>query len=177
MNPRAWGPIKQLAYVVDNLDASIQRWIDLHGVGPWTVYRNASMHGHFLDVETTVKLNVGLSYQHDLQIELIEPLGLAPSPYQDSSGRALLGMHHIAWHSDDLDRDLIEARARGLPSVFEAGNGAVRIAYLASRQQAGMLFEFIETTPQLLAGFAAGLQASRDWDGISAPVTVIDLAA
>jgi len=177
MHSHNWGPIRQLAYVVDDLDASIQRWITLHGVGPWTVYRNTTMAGRCRGQATRVKLHVGLSYQNDLQIELIQVISTTPSPYQTSHGTALTGMHHIAWHSADLDRDVGLAQTRGLEPVFEASNGVVRVAYLESPLDPGPLYEFIAAEPVVLQGFADGLQASKAWDGRSNPVTVIDFEA
>ena len=177
MNPKAWGPIRQLAYVVDDLDAAIARWIATTGVGPWLVYRNARMQGVCRGQDTEVRLHVGLSYQGDVQIELIQPLSTSPSPYQHANGRPRVGMHHIAWHSADLDRDVAEAKARGWRPVFEASNGAVRVAYLESPDEPGPLYEFIEAVPLILEGFAQGQQASRDWDGQRTPVTVFDFEA
>ncbi|MFP5307363.1 MAG: VOC family protein [Gammaproteobacteria bacterium] len=175
MSPKAWGPIKQLAYVVDDIDAAIARWIALHGVGPWTVYRNTAIKGRCRDAETTVRMHVGLSYQNDLQIELIQPLSDTPSPYRDAQGRALLGMHHIAWHADDLDAAVAQAKARGLAAVFEASTGLVRVAYFEMPGAPGPLYELIEAGTVVREGFDSGLRASRDWDGVSTPVTSIDL--
>jgi hypothetical protein len=175
MNRRAWGPIKQIAYVVEELDASIERWIESFGVGPWLVYRNATMRGRYRDANTAVKIHVGLSYQGDVQIELIQVISDTPSPYQDAAGRSRTGMHHIAWHAADLDGTVAAAMARGLRPVFEASNGVVRVAYMESPQEPGPLFEFIEASPIILDGFAAGMQAAGDWDGHSEPVHVIDL--
>ncbi|MDP3856402.1 MAG: VOC family protein [Stagnimonas sp.] len=177
MNAKAWGPIKQLAYVVEDLDAAIARWIAGTGVGPWLVYRNARMQGVCRGESTEVKLHVGLSYQGEVQIELIQPISATPSPYQHADGQPRVGMHHIAWHSSDLDRDVSEAQARGWRPVFEASNGAVRVAYFESPAEPGPLYEFIEAVPLILDGFAQGQQASRDWDGVSAPVTVFDFEA
>ncbi|MGH8461279.1 MAG: VOC family protein [Stenotrophobium sp.] len=174
MNRRAWGPIKQIAYVVADLDASIERWIENFGVGPWLVYRNATMQGHCRGAQTAVKMHVGLSYQDEVQIELIQVISDTPSPYQDAAGRPRIGMHHIAWHAADLDRSVADAQARGLRPVFEASNGIVRVAYMESPQEIGPLFEFIEAAPIILDGFATGMQASRDWDGHSEPIHVID---
>lgn len=177
MNPNAWGPIKQLAYVVDDLDASIARWIDVHGVGPWTAYRNTTMTGTHRGQPTHVKMHVGLSYQNGLQIELIQSVGTSASPYQRTDGTPLSGMHHIAWHSQNLDSDVALAQARGLRPVFEASNGAVRVAYLEMPQEPGPLYEFIEASPLVTEGFVAGELASRHWDGVTQPVTVIDFEA
>ncbi|MGH8506483.1 MAG: VOC family protein [Stenotrophobium sp.] len=177
MNRKAWGPIKQIAYVVVDLDAGIQRWIEGFGVGPWLVYRNATMRGQCRGAKTAVKMHVGLSYQDDVQIELIQVISDTPSPYQDAAGRPRVGMHHIAWHAADLDGTVAAAKSRGLRPVFEASNGVVRVAYLESPQEPGPLFEFIEAAPIILDGFATGMQASRDWDGHSDPVHVIDFEA
>jgi methylmalonyl-CoA/ethylmalonyl-CoA epimerase len=177
MSQKLLGPIKQIAYIVDNIDTGIQQWITLAGVGPWTVFRSTTMNGECRGVPTTVKMNVGLSYQDGMQIELIEVLSKTPSPYQDASGRPLTGMHHIAWHSTDLDGDGASAQARGLKTAFAASNGAVRVAYMESPQAHGMLLEFIEATPVVLDGFAAGIKASQEWDGVSNPVQTYDFEA
>lgn len=177
MSPNAWGPVRQLAYVVEDLDAAIARWIALHGVGPWQVYRNTTLQGRYRGEKTAVKLHVGLSYQDGLQIELIQPVSQTPSPYQHDDGHPRVGMHHIAWHSADLARDVATARARGLVPVFEASNGVVQVAYFEAPQEPGPLYEFIAAVPLVLEGFAAGVQASRDWDGRSTPVHGFDFEA
>jgi hypothetical protein len=177
MSTKIFGPVRQIAYVVADLDASIRHWIDFAGVGPWTVYRNTTMRGDCRGIETAVKLNVGLSYQDDVQIELIQVTSRTPSPYQDAAGRPLIGMHHIAWHSRDIDSDVTKARKRGLSTAFAASNGLVRVAYMESRQEPGMLLEFIEAVPVVLEGFAVGVKASREWDGASNPVHVFDFEA
>jgi methylmalonyl-CoA/ethylmalonyl-CoA epimerase len=177
MNTKAFGPIKQVAYVVADLDASIRHWIKFTGVGPWTVYKNTTMQGHCRGVETRVKLNVGLSYQGDLQIELIEVTSRTPSPYQNPAGVPLLGMHHVACHTSDLDGDVAKAMSRGLRPAFTASNSVVRVAYMESAQEPGLLLEFIEAVPLVLEGFAAGVKASREWDGGDGFLQVIDFEA
>lgn len=177
MSQKLLGPIKQIAYIVESLDSSIRQWIALAGVGPWTVFKNTTMNGDCRGVATTVKMNVGLSYQDGMQIELIEVISKTPSPYQDANGRPLIGMHHIAWHSTDLDGDVARAQARGLKTAFAASNGAVRVAYMESAQAPGMLLEFIEATPVVLDGFAAGMKATQEWDGVNNPVQVYDFEA
>lgn len=171
------GPIRQLAWLVEDLERSLHHWTQFTGVGPWTVYRNTSLQGVYRGVATTVKMHVALSYQGELQIELIQPLSRTPSPYQHEDGRIRVGMHHIAGISEDIDRDTGLAQQRGLAPVFLASNGAVRVAYLESPEEPGLLLEFIEATPAVLQGFATGLQASREWDGRSEILHVFDFDA
>jgi methylmalonyl-CoA/ethylmalonyl-CoA epimerase len=171
------GPIRQIAWLVEDLDASVRHWIQHTGVGPWTVYRNTTLRGHCRGVETVVKMNVGLSYQGEVQIELIQLLSKTISPYQDAGGRTLVGMHHVAWLSRDIDADVAGAKQRGLSVAFEASNGAVRVAYMESAAEPGLLLEFIEAVPVVLEGFAAGMKATREWDRKSNPVQTLDFEA
>ena len=87
MSGKLPGSIKQVAYIVGNLDNAIQQWIKLTGVGPWTIFKNTTLRGECRGVATTVKMNVGLSYQAGMQIELIEVLSQTPSPYQDANAQ------------------------------------------------------------------------------------------
>jgi methylmalonyl-CoA/ethylmalonyl-CoA epimerase len=175
MRADASGPIRQLAYVVDDLDAAMDRWVRLHGVGPWTVFRNTTMRGRYRGTPTEVRIHVALSYRDELQIELIQPLSCTPSPYQHADSRPRCGMHHIAWHSTDLDRDIAGAKRRGLAPVFEAANSAVRVAYFEAPDEPGPLFELIEAVPAVLDGFADGVRRSANWDGVTAIAATFDL--
>lgn len=168
------GPIRQIGYIVEDLDASIQHWIDTTGVGPWTVFRNVSMNATYHGEPTMVTLHVGLAYQNDIQIELIQPTNEARSPYRAANGDLVLGAHHIAWLTDNLESAVAQAEAAGMRTVFRAENPSTRVAYLEMAGEPGVRFEFIESaaTAQLIE---QGIAASRHWDG-SNPVQVIDFA-
>ncbi|WP_230956603.1 VOC family protein [Burkholderia cepacia] len=43
MNDPVLGPIDQIGYVVADLDRSIARWRERHGIGPWTVFRKVRL--------------------------------------------------------------------------------------------------------------------------------------
>ena len=170
-----FGAIDQIGILVDDLDASINRWIDHSGVGPWTVFRNVALDGQYRGEPTRVTMHVGLSYQDGVQIELIEATNDAPSPYRADDGSRLLGLHHIARIVDDLDAAVETAVAGGMEVLFTAHNPATRVAYLRVPGEPGQLFEFI-CGPDMRGMCEAGMAAARDWDG-SDPVTVIDFAA
>ena len=176
MSAKEFGPIRQVAYLVEDLPASLGRWSRYAGIGPWTLYRNVELVGQCRGRDTVVRIDVGLSYQDGLQIELIQPTSRTASPYQDAGGRILVGMHHIAWMTDDLARDKALALARGLSVAFEAGNAAASVVYLEAPAEPGILYEFIQTSPPLLQGFAAGAAAARAWDGRQVVLKTIDFA-
>ncbi|MGN7930674.1 VOC family protein [Sphingopyxis sp. 22461] len=172
------GPISQIAWLTENLDRAIDQWRLLAGVGPWTVYRNVTLDGHYRGAPATIGIDVGLAYQGETQIELIAPHGTGPSPYHDENGHVRVGMHHVAWLVDDVAAAAKDVAAAGLVPVFsaESGGGATRVAYLEAPDEPAILLELIEATPMIRDGFTTGTAAARDWDG-SNPVTIFDFAA
>jgi methylmalonyl-CoA/ethylmalonyl-CoA epimerase len=162
------GPIRQIAWLTRDLDSATEQWRRLAGIGPWTVYRNVTLDGRYRGAPARVTIDVALSYQGDVQIEIIRPHGDGPSPYHDEAGQVRVGMHHIAWLVDDIASKDAAAKG-GLTTVFEAeaGGGATRVAYLQAPGDPSMLLELIEATPATLEGFSAGVAAARGWDGMS----------
>lgn len=171
MTQQGFGQIDQIGYLVDDLDAAIAFWVDRFGVGPWTVFRNVALDGVYKGQAGVVTIDVGLSYQGDIQIELILATNDTPSPYRDAAGTRLLGIHHTAHIVDDLDAAVARATGDGLRVVFEASNPATRVAYLAADSQPGLLVEFIQG-PGMREMADAGIAAARAWDG-SNPVLEI----
>ena len=172
MTHALFGQVDQIGYVVADLDTAVARWTERMGLGPWTVFRNTRLEGCYRGSQTTILMDVALAYQGGVQIELIEVRSGAPSPYAQD-GRSLVGAHHIAWVVDDLARAVAAAEARGLIVAFTAGNDAVRVAYLESPGEDGVLYELIEGAG-MREMIAAGIAASANWDG-SDPVNQIDL--
>lgn len=169
-----FGPVDQIGFLVEDLDASIARWIAHSGVGPWTVFRNVALEGFYRGAATHVTMDVALSYQDDVQIELIQVTNEASSPYRSEAGAPLLGLHHLARIVDDLDAAVASAVEGGMEVAFTAQNPATRVAYLRVPDEPNLLFEFI-CGPDMRAMAKAGIAAARTWDGAD-PVTVIDLA-
>jgi len=162
------GPIRQIAWLTEDLEASIAQWQRIAGVGPWDLFRNLKLVGSYRGAPVTITFDGAFSYQDGVQIEIIRPHGSGPSPYHDEKGRVRVGMHHIAWLVEDIATATDRARADGLQLLVEGeGDGPTRIAYLQAPDDPAMLFEMIEATPLALNTFESGAAASRTWDGIS----------
>lgn len=174
MSTQSFGPIRQIAWVVANLETSVASWLRVSGVGPWTCFRNVAMQGRLRGAAVTVRMHVALGYQDGMEIELIEPVGPGVSPYRAASGEPLIGMHHVAWFCEDVAADVARAQARGMSACFEAANEVTRVAYVEDPGEPKLLLEFIEMNAVMRAGFEARLAASRTWQGHD-PVQVIDL--
>ena len=85
-------------------------------------------------------------------------------------------MHHMAWLTEHFDADVEKAKARGLTQLFRAANAASKVTYFAAPAEPGILWEFIEATPMLKAGFDQGIAASRAWDGKEPILQLIDFS-
>jgi len=158
------GPINQIGYLVDSVEQSMERWRQHLGVGPWTLFRNVSLEGTYRGESVTVTMDVGLAYQGEVQIELIQVTNDAKSPYRDADDRPIRGMHHIAWVVDDFDQTLARLTATGLQTVFEASNSTTRVAYLENESEPGVLYEIIHGIG-MRELIQQGIEAARQWDG------------
>ncbi|QBQ97173.1 VOC family protein [Paraburkholderia pallida] len=172
MKKARFGTIDQIGYLVSDLDQSIERWLTQLGVGPWMVFRNVTLQGHYLNQPVTVTMNVGLAYQGDTQIELIQATNNSASPYRDAQGQPILGMHHVAWVVDDIDAAIKLMTVDGLQMVFEASNPATRVAYFEDASEPGVRYEVIHGAG-MREMIQQGIAAARDWDGTN-PIHVID---
>lgn len=176
MNAQSFGSIGQVAYLVEDIDESVANWARYSGIGPWTVYKNVTLDGWWKGHDVKIKMNVGLSYQDEVQMELIQVVSDGPSPYHNDDGSRIVRMHHMAWLTENFDADVDKAKARGLTQVFRAANAASKVTYFASPSESGILWEFIETTPMLKEGFQHGIAASRAWDGKDTILQLIDFS-
>jgi catechol 2,3-dioxygenase-like lactoylglutathione lyase family enzyme len=168
-------PIDQIGILTDDLDRAVSDWIERLGVGPWMLFRNVTLDGTYRGAPTQVKMDVALGYRGETQIEFIQITNEAASPYRGADGAPLMGMHHIAWLTHDLDAATRDLEASGLTRVFFATNPAIRVAYFEDPAQKGMLYELIEGAGQREM-VRDGIAAAKTWNGDN-PIAVIDFEA
>lgn len=173
----AWGKVRQLGYVVEDLDAALRAWSGALGVGPWTIFRNVTLQCLYRGEASAPRIDVALSYRGALQIELIQQTNDVPSPYRDFIERRQFGLHHIAFFSANVEEDLARAAAAGLEPLCDIRMPGGHYAYLQSPVPGERsCIELLEATPALRQMFEQGTQAAAAWDG-APPPTVIDFAA
>lgn len=174
MSIAQFGPIDQIGYLVEDLEQSIDRWRQRLGVGPWTIFRNVNLEGLYRGASVTVTIDVALAYQSDIQIELIKVTNEAASPYRDSAGKPILGIHHVAWVVDDIDAAVARLTGNGLKVAFDAGNQTTRVAYLEDAGEPGVLYEVIQGAG-MRELIQHGIAATRSWNGTN-PIQTIEAA-
>jgi hypothetical protein len=159
--------ILQMAYVVEDIDASMQRWIEQLNVGPWFLLphftgERATYRGEPAEADVAL----AMAYAGHMLVELIQPNDDKPSVYREAIDRRGYGFHHFGVGSLDYDADLARHREQGHELAFEAWvpTGG-RVAYVDTTAELPGYVEVIELDAATDAAFTRLYGASLAWDG------------
>jgi catechol 2,3-dioxygenase-like lactoylglutathione lyase family enzyme len=134
MNGVANGPIIQVAWVVEDIDAAESLWASAFGISKWTRIPDV----HFGPDTCTYRgapsdhvAHVSMAYAGDLQLELIQPVS-GVSIYTEFLAAGGAGLHHVCFETDDMDASLAAARDAGMAVLQEGSmaDGEIRFAYV-----------------------------------------------
>ncbi|SPJ26054.1 VOC family protein [Palleronia abyssalis] len=166
-----FGEIMQLGYVVTDLDAAVDHWVDVMGVGPFfatkTVpYASVTFRGQPCDAET----RVAISSHKGLQIEIIEQTGGGASIFTEFLQSQGGGLHHVCAMTEDLDASLASWKARGIdPLQSGVTMAGIPFAYMdTDPDNTGRVLELVQPSAGLLKFFDKIERTCAEWDG-SAP--------
>lgn len=157
-----FGPITQLGYLTDDIEAAATLWANVMGVGPWTVMSDVTMPAVMDGEPTEILIDVALSYQNGIQVELIQPKCDSPSPYKKNREIGLWGSHHTQFTVDDLDAAIAEGEAAGMETACVIESAGARYIYM--RGVAGWI-EITAPNAGLEMFFGMIKKSCEDWDG------------
>ena len=124
------GPIRQIGYVVTDLDDALASWVEL-GVGPWLVIRGLPMRALYRGEPCETTLSLALSNSGELQVELIQQQDDTPSIFTEFLASNGPGYHQLAYWTEDFDATMKAVEEAGWPVVWSGGEGfGVRFAYV-----------------------------------------------
>lgn len=158
------GPIRQIGYVVRDLDKALESWIAL-GVGPWYVIRGQHLHTLYRGEPCEVTVTIALANSGDMQVEVITQEAGDPSIYTEFlDGRE--GFNQLAYWTSDFDAAVQSAQDSGWPVVWSGGEAeGVRYAYLEPPGGPAPIIEISELN-DATKGLAEFVRAAADgWDG------------
>jgi methylmalonyl-CoA/ethylmalonyl-CoA epimerase len=136
----------QIGIVVRDLGATMRAYVDEYGIGPWKIYEfNQDLHEYGRPVKRSWRLAVAMVGQ--LQWELIEPLDDA-SIYARFLAEKGGGVHHIAVAAKNFDEMLARAVERGTDLVLSGEFEGVKVAYLGTDRNLGVILEIYSGTPK-----------------------------
>ena len=126
--------VHHVGVAVDDLDAAIERWSSLFGAT--LEYREALPDQGVV----AASLRVGAD-----RVELVSPLG-PETPVGRFLERRGPGMHHVAFHVDDVAAELARLRAGGTRLIDEEprhGLFGLQVAFVHPEATGGVLAEFV----------------------------------
>ena len=165
---RLFGPVMQNAFVVNDLDAALDHWTRVMGVGPFFVFERVEFAEAWYRGRSAVDmdLTVAIGYWGALQIELIHQRNEVPSIYTDFPAREVGGLQHMGVITESVPRDLVRLRDVGVEAVqYGITTGGLRFAYVSTDRHPGGMIELIESNPRMLKFFAKMQAAAQEWDG------------
>jgi hypothetical protein len=173
---RIFGAVCQNGYVVRDIRAAMDHWINVLGVGPWYyIDRVKTDYFRHRGEDSDVSMSIALANSGDLQIELIQQRNDAPSMYLDFLQAHGEGMQHMSYWSTDYralyDRAIAAGFVIGHEGQIGGPNG--RFAYFETAGHPGTVIEISDISGGKGRFFGHVRKAAENWDG-SDPVRVVE---
>jgi methylmalonyl-CoA epimerase len=142
--------IAQVAIVVKDLEATVENYWTMFGIGPWHFYTYAKplvKEMSYRGQPAEYKIRIALSQLGPLRIELIEPLD-DRSIHAEFIKEHGYGVHHFGILVEDMQAALEQAGAAGLDMIQDGSgfglHGDGHYAYLDTEAALGVTLEFIQ---------------------------------
>ena len=153
--PVGIGFIDQVAVVVRDLDASMKRYVEEFGIGPWRVYTFSPdwIEGMtFRGREQEYSMKLALADVGGMMYELIEPFQ-GPNSYAEFLEEHGEGLHHLGYFVDDLDVTIRDMESKGY-RLLQSGRGIGTkgdggYAYFETEGVLGCIVEAIELPEEM----------------------------
>jgi catechol 2,3-dioxygenase-like lactoylglutathione lyase family enzyme len=165
---RFFGEIRQVAYLVPDIEVAMDHWSRVLGVGPWFYNPRVPIRNyHYRGERHEPHNSVALANAGALQIELLQPRNDVPSMYRDFLRAGHQGVQHVAYWTESFDADLARAEAAGFVVCMggEVGENG-RFVYFEDRSSLpGTTIELSEVAGPKGKLFKLIREAAADWDG------------
>lgn len=161
------GPIRQLGYVVDDIEAAMAHWTEVIGVGPFFYKERIGIENYMYKGERYEPHNsIALANSGPIQVELVQTRNDVPSMYRDFMQAGLRGLQHIAFWTNSYDADLARLKGQGFVPVMQGEVGANgRFIYFDKQAHPGTVIELSEVMGPKGRMFDMIRKAADDWDG------------
>jgi hypothetical protein len=121
----AQGPIFQVAWVVDDIDAAEKHFTAQYGVESWFRIPDVAFGPDacsYRGEPADYTVHVSLGYAGGQQLELIQPVS-GVNLYTEFLAAHGPGLHHVAWIPDDFDSTIARLRTKNV-DILQAGEFA-----------------------------------------------------
>jgi methylmalonyl-CoA/ethylmalonyl-CoA epimerase len=137
----------QISIVVRDMDATLKRFVDGYGIGPWEIYEfNPGTMTEMLGrggEETEFRFKIAVTMVGSVQWELVQPLedeGVFAEFLREHGE----GLHHVAVGGKPYGETLAALEANGRQLLQGGVYNRVRFAYLTTNDDLGVVTEIFD---------------------------------
>ena len=125
---RIYGEVRQLGYVVRDIDKAMRHWVEVLGIGPWFyVERLPVTNFRYRGEPSDVHASIAIANSGRPQIELIQQRNDAPSMYRDFIRAGHEGLQHVStWPRPEEYQAVLAAAARAGHRIGQSGESRPR---------------------------------------------------
>lgn len=163
-----FGAVRQNGYVVRDIDAALEHWTKVLGVGPFFYVERVKCDWfHYHGASSPIEMSLALANSGDLQIELIQQRNDAPSMYLDFLRAGREGLHHVAFWTKSYRADYDRALALGYKVGHEgqASGPDTGFVYFDTETHPGTVVELSDISGAKGPAFEHIRQTSIGWTG------------
>lgn len=135
--------IVQVAFVVRNIEATIEKLNSLWEVGPFDIRKvdvpEAIVHGR----KAHVRARLAFAKAGPIDLELIEPEE-GDNIYWEFLRDKGEGVHHLKIPAGDFENELAFVKEQGIEVLQSADTDRASYAYLDTEKVAGVIFEILK---------------------------------
>ena len=140
--------IYQVGLVVKDCMASVKKYNDEYGIGPWSIYEMGpdTMQDLVIrDKPEPYAMRAAVAFIGPVMIELIEPLD-DKSIYFEFLQEHGEGIHHLLFDVEDYDHTVEFFKERGLGILQGGSNQGLKYAYFDTRKDLGLISEIMKAS-------------------------------
>ena len=158
--------VRQLAYVVRDMDAALKYWTEILKVGPFYLLEHCPLEDQvYRGSPGEADVTLALGNSGDLQIELIYQHNDAGSVYKEFLDAGREGVHHFGMMPTDYAATCAQYKDLGHEAAFECTVGGAPLVYFDTVATLGHFTELWERSDSFLEFQRSVREAASTWDG------------
>ncbi len=164
---RLFGPMRQIGYVVRDIERAMSHWSNACAIGPWFYNEKAQFESVTYNGKVYNDMRVSLAFANsgDMQIELIQQRCNTPSMYLEFLAGGKEGMQHWSAWPENYHEIYTRALEQGYTVWQEGMIPRGPFAYFKNEGVQGTVVEISQLTPGRRQFFDMVREAAVNWDG------------
>jgi len=158
--------VRQLAYVVKDIDAGLKYWTEIMKTGPFFLFEHCPLKNQvYRGSPSNADVTLALGNSGNLQIELIFQHNDEPSVYKEFLDAERTGVHHFGLMPEDYKSTCQQYKALGHEAAFECTVGNAELVYFDTVATIGHYTELWDNHSVFKDLFIMVEDAAKNWDG------------